>query len=161
MMIKKTEVRRDNYGDYSIDVSFAGVTSEDITAFASGSWVLSTGEAKKVEKVFDLPDLKIPRIERIIFSPPATVILWEDNTKTVVKCMEGDEFSEEEGFLAAVGKKLFGSHTAYKSLVFKTEEELLKAVGKRLFGSRRMYKSIIAAAEHPQKESEENPTEPE
>lgn len=79
-------------------------------------------------------DTGIPEIERIIFNPPCTIVLWKDGTKTVVRCMEGDKFSEEEGFLSAVGKKMFGSHTHYKNLLKnadrpdKDEKEFKKVV---------------------------------
>lgn len=36
-------------------------------------------------------------IDRVIFNPPATIVLWDDGTKTVVKCSEDDEWDEEKG----------------------------------------------------------------
>lgn len=33
-------------------------------------------------------------IDKVIFNPPATIVFWKDGTKTVVKCKEGEEFSE-------------------------------------------------------------------
>lgn len=30
----------------------------------------------------------LPKIERVIFNPPATIVFWDDKTKTVVKCSE-------------------------------------------------------------------------
>lgn len=32
--------------------------------------------------------LTLPKIERVIFNPPATIVFWDDKTKTVVKCSE-------------------------------------------------------------------------
>jgi len=49
-----------------------------------------------------------PQIDRVIYNDPATIILWKDGTKTVVKCMEGEEYDPEKGFAMAVLKKLFG-----------------------------------------------------
>jgi hypothetical protein len=49
-----------------------------------------------------------PRIDRVIYNDPAAIILWKDGTKTVVKCMEGEEYDPEKGFAMAVLKKLFG-----------------------------------------------------
>lgn len=34
---------------------------------------------------------KVPIIEKVIFNPPATIVLWGDGTKTVVKC-QGDKW---------------------------------------------------------------------
>lgn len=42
-------------------------------------------------------------------------VYWDDGTKTVVKCMEGDKFSYDAGIYAAMLKKLFGStYAAFK-----------------------------------------------
>lgn len=45
----------------------------------------------------------------VIFAPPATIVYWRDGTKTVVKCSEEDEFSEEMGFVLCFMKKMFGN----------------------------------------------------
>lgn len=44
---------------------------------------------------------------QVIFNPPATVIYWNDGTKTVAMCSDQDTFSEEFGFAMACAKKLF------------------------------------------------------
>ena len=58
-------------------------------------------------------------IKDVIFNNPATIILWKDGTKTVVKCQEGDIFNPELGFLAAVLKKLCGNKGNYNDVVKK------------------------------------------
>lgn len=50
----------------------------------------------------------VPEIERVIFNGPATIVFWNDNTKTIVKCMEGEEFDEEKGIAMAFMKKMCG-----------------------------------------------------
>ena len=50
----------------------------------------------------------VPEIERVIFNGPATIVFWSDNTKTIVKCMEGEFFDEEKGIAMAFMKKLYG-----------------------------------------------------
>lgn len=47
--------------------------------------------------------------ERGIFNNPATIVFWNDGTKTVVKCSENDTFTEEGGFTAALAKKMYTS----------------------------------------------------
>lgn len=47
-----------------------------------------------------------PNITNVIFNPPATIVFWDDDTKTVVKCREGDRFDKETGLAMAVIKKL-------------------------------------------------------
>lgn len=49
------------------------------------------------------------RIKKVIFNKPATIILWEDGTKTVVKCQPGDKYDKEKGFAFALMKKIYGS----------------------------------------------------
>ena len=48
-------------------------------------------------------------IKKVIYNGPATIILWTDGTKTVVKCKEGDPYSPEAGFALAVLKRLTGN----------------------------------------------------
>jgi len=66
--------------------------------------------------------VSIPRIDNVIFNPPCTIILWEDGTKTVVKCHE-EEFSEEHGFAMAVIKKLYGHRHAYMKIIEKADRQ--------------------------------------
>lgn len=47
-------------------------------------------------------------IDKVIFNPPATIVFWKDGTKTVVKCKEGEEFSEWAGIALCLAKKLYG-----------------------------------------------------
>lgn len=61
-------------------------------------------------------------VSKIIFNPPATIVFWEDGTKTVVKCSAEDEFSEYYGFLAALGKKAYENNNQIKKLIDKKAE---------------------------------------
>lgn len=61
----------------------------------------------------------IPPIKDVIFSKNATIILWKDKTKTVVKCAEGDVFDPEKGFMLAVTKKLMGNKNNYYKFIKK------------------------------------------
>lgn len=62
----------------------------------------------------------IPGIAKVIYNPPATIILWSDKTKTVVKCCENDIYDPEKGFAMAVIKKLCGNDSALFHKLFKT-----------------------------------------
>lgn len=57
-------------------------------------------------------------IKDVIFNNPATVVIWEDGTKTVVKCQEGDKYSEELGLAMCIAKKFFGNKGNFNE-VFK------------------------------------------
>lgn len=68
----------------------------------------------------------IPKIEKVIFNEPATIILWADGTKTVVKCQEGEGYDPEKGLAMAISKKALGNKGNYCE-VFKKwlpEEEV-------------------------------------
>lgn len=54
----------------------------------------------------------IPRdleIEKVIFNNPATIVLWNDRTKTVVQCQKGDNYDPEKGLAMAIAKKALGN----------------------------------------------------
>lgn len=61
-------------------------------------------------------DKKPPEIKDVIFNPPATIILWEDGTKTVVKCQNGDTYSKETGLALAICKKVYGNTGAFNDV---------------------------------------------
>lgn len=66
--------------------------------------------AEALDRVFN-PNIfgKSLTTKKIIYNGPATIILWTDGTKTVVKCKEGDPYSPEAGFALAVLKRLTGN----------------------------------------------------
>lgn len=51
-------------------------------------------------------------IRKVIFNAPATVVLWSDGTKTVVKCGPNDIFDKEKGLAMAIVKKMGGAMIA-------------------------------------------------
>lgn len=56
-------------------------------------------------------------VKKIIYSYPATIVFWEDGTKTIVKCSQDDEYSEYYGFLAALAKKVYGNPTRVRKII--------------------------------------------
>lgn len=56
-------------------------------------------------------------IERVIFNPPATIVIWKDGTKTVVKC-NGEKFDQEKGLAMAISKRALAVGNRYRK-VFK------------------------------------------
>ncbi len=67
---------------------------------------IKTGEALEFE------------IKDVIFNNPATIVLWADGTKTVVKCQEDDVYSEEVGLALCFAKKALGNKSNFNN-VFK------------------------------------------
>lgn len=64
---------------------------------------------------------------KIIFNGPATIVFWDDGTKTVVKCMDCDEFDCEKGIALCYMKKMLGNdssfHHIFKKFITKDSYE--------------------------------------
>ena len=70
-------------------------------------------------KIYIHNNAGLPGIKDVIFNPPATIVLWEDGTKTVVKCQARDTYSKEVGLAMAICKKAFGNKGAYNDVFNK------------------------------------------
>lgn len=75
---------------------------------------VSYNEYAKVKKA----ETKMPTIKKVHFNPPVTVVLWDDNTKTIVRC-ENEEFDAEKGLAMAITKKVLGNKGNYFETVKK------------------------------------------
>ena len=66
-------------------------------------------------------------IRKVIFNDPATVVLWSDGTKTVVKCGPEDTYDMEKGLAMAIVKKMAGNdnrfHKIFKQYSKKKKKE--------------------------------------
>ena len=47
--------------------------------------------------------------KQVIYNPPATVVLWADGTKTVVKCDPADTYDKRTGLALCYMKKALGN----------------------------------------------------
>ena len=61
----------------------------------------------------------IPEIKNAYFNDPVTVVIWEDGTKTVVKCQDGDEYSAETGLALCIAKKALGNMPNFNNIFRK------------------------------------------
>ena len=66
-----------------------------------------------LNSIYGMSSSSIPEIKNVIFNDPATIVFWEDGTKTVVKCQDGDEFDPEKGLAMAIAKKAYGNKGSY------------------------------------------------
>lgn len=66
-----------------------------------------------LNSIYGMSSSRIPEIKNVIFNDPATIVFWEDGTKTVVKCQDGDEFDPEKGLAMAIAKKAYGNKGSY------------------------------------------------
>ena len=74
----------------------------------------SAAEARHHYKIsnFVIPIPGLPSIKNVIFNPPATIVMWSDDTKTVVKC-ENEDYDPEKGLAMAISKKALGNKGSY------------------------------------------------
>ena len=68
----------------------------------------------------------LAQIENVIFNDPATIVFWSDDTKTVVKAQDGEEFDPEKGLVMAIAKKKFGNNGNYYNHIKKWVEPYYK-----------------------------------
>ena len=66
-----------------------------------------------LNSMYGMSSSHIPEIKNVIFNDPATIVFWEDGTKTVVKCQDSDEFDHEKGLAMAIAKKAYGNKGSY------------------------------------------------
>lgn len=63
-----------------------------------------------------------PKIDRVIFHDPATIVFWRDGTKTVVKA-QNEKFDKEKGLLSAIAKKVYGNKGSFNNVIKHYVEE--------------------------------------
>ena len=84
-----------------------------------------TEEQKAVVYAF-MSKPNIVEIKNVIFNPPATIVFWTDNSKTVVKA-ENEIFDPEKGLAMAIAKKALGNkgnyYETFKKWMPKTESK--------------------------------------
>jgi len=55
--------------------------------------------------------------KQVIFNNRTTIVIWKDDSKTIVKAADGEPFVEEIGLAEAVVKKLYGNRSQFLRLV--------------------------------------------
>ena len=65
-------------------------------------------------------------IKNIDFQPPLTIVVWEDGTKTFVKCAKDEIFDPEKGAAMAIAKKALGDKYAYIETISYYVDKWLK-----------------------------------
>ena len=98
------------------DISFVPYNSPSIEIKADLSKDAWAGMLFSRPKNRDTESITVPAVKRIVYNDPATIVFWQDGTKTVVKCMDGEPFEKYAGFCAALAKKVFGSTSKAKKV---------------------------------------------
>lgn len=86
------------------------------SASKTGLYYFCTDELHHLDEVQGIPRapyLNPFSIKDVIFNDPAVIVLWNDGTKTVVKCSENDIFDPEKGLAMAISKKALGDQGNY------------------------------------------------
>lgn len=58
---------------------------------------------------FDQPIFITVKPVKVIFNNPATIVIWDDGTKTIVKKQKGDRYDKEKGLALCYMKKALGN----------------------------------------------------
>lgn len=65
-------------------------------------------EEPKTPTKYNYSSRRIPIPVKIINQGPATIVFWDDKTKTIVKCSDNDEFDPDMAITMACLKKMVG-----------------------------------------------------
>ena len=110
----------DHFDFFGLDLVVKGVETFD-GFFDQDRNVLIN--ARVVNKSRKYPTQVNPfNIKRVIFNGPATIVFWNDGTKTVVKCAEEEIYNKRTAIMWAIMKKAYGN----SSRVNKAFDELIE-----------------------------------
>ena len=114
---------------YVSTISSVGYTYRPAGDFYYGEYIEEKEKRKKAEAELDkakveiailkkkLEDVKELMPKKILTNGDYMTVLWEDDTKTIVKRAEGEPASNYAAFTAAMGIRIFGTNSALKRVV--------------------------------------------
>lgn len=87
-------------------------TIDAITSVPGNEYQIRYG-LKREEENYIMNEIRCRKLaaERVIFSPPATIVIWTDGTKTVVKCDDRDTYDRLTGLALCYMKKALGNRS--------------------------------------------------
>lgn len=71
------------------------------------------------------------KVKRVIFNFPLTIVVWEDGTKTSVKCSKDDQYDMEKGIALCFMKKALGNKSQFNDVIKKAINDHLDAEDKK------------------------------
>ena len=89
--------------DFSVPTNVVDVVYREILNYITND-IYTTKEAIKTMR---------NSIKKIIFNDPATIIIWSNGDKTIVKCGEGETYDPEKGMAMAIAKHFLGDKGNY------------------------------------------------
>lgn len=76
------------------------------------------GSTEWIERILQECDEGIElSFDNIVINPPATIVKWDDGTKTVVKCQNDEEYDAEKGIALCFMKKMCGNTSNYNEII--------------------------------------------
>lgn len=136
-----------NYGAFWFHPNELVLVSNEVEKYIEND-VKITVEADKVylNSIYGVPKFNNPpTIKKVHFSGPMTVVIWEDGTKTLVKCSENDFFDYEKGLAMAIVKKMYGNDNSFHKIFKKwipeesTEAEVNESMNNLLKSINKMF----------------------
>lgn len=109
-------------------------SANELSSYIIGSDVNFEKAFKKAfGELFNLEENNMSRksleVKKVIYSGPCTIVIWADDSKTIVRCQDGDTYSKEVGLLMCLAKKVWGTNASgsnfndYISKVISEKEE--------------------------------------
>lgn len=74
--------------------------------------VLNRISRNRLNSVYGRPSNTLPTIKDVKFEDPATIVFWNDGTKTVVRA-QGEAYDPEKGLAMAISRKAMGNKREY------------------------------------------------
>ena len=94
--------------------SSCGNSTFEIEGYFTPSVYKARNAREKLTPVHPVGPKPIPK--KVIFSGPATTILWKDGTKTTVKCQNEDVWDDDVGIAMCYLKKILGNKGNYNNI---------------------------------------------
>lgn len=91
------------------EAEMGSITSEDIKAYIRDDIKMTKS---LLNTVYGVKNADKFGIKDVIFNDPATIVFWEDGTKTVVKA-QNEVYDPEKGLAMAIAKKAMGNKHDY------------------------------------------------
>lgn len=106
--------------DWSIDYAALSVLAQNLRTIKSSGEATKAKAWEMIVGFLDYDEVNITfEVEKVIFNEPATIVIWKDRTKTVVKCGEDDIFDKEKGIALCYMKHIFGDKGSFNEILKK------------------------------------------
>lgn len=100
------------------DIGLVKGDEKNMASFNINDYITALCALPRINPQSNKNGLYLPKIKKVIFNPPATIIFWQDDTKTVVKAVN-EPYDPEKGLAMAISKKAFGNNQSYYSIFEK------------------------------------------